>query len=70
MNFLSKKVLEFQEKKLKESEKTLHEHLDNKKRLESSGGSSKEIEHEEKLIKIWSNNIEKIKTEMKKIQEK
>ena len=70
MNFLSKKVLEYQEKKLKESEKTLHEHLDNKKRLESSGGSSKEIEHEEKLIKIWSNNIEKIKTEMKKIQEK
>ncbi|WP_299292253.1 hypothetical protein [Nitrosopumilus sp.] len=55
---------------MKESEKTLREHLDNKKRLESSGGSSKEIEHEEKLIKIWSNNIEKIKAEMRKIQEK
>lgn len=70
MNFLSKKILEYQEKKLKESEKTLHEHLENKQRLKASGGSEKEIEHEERLIKIWSNNIEKIKTEMRKIQEK
>ena len=70
MNFLSKKILEFQEKKLKESEKTLHVHLNNKKRLEASDGSSKEIEHGDKLIKIWSNNIEKINAEMRKIQEK
>ena len=70
MNFLSKKVLEYQERKLRESEKTLHKHLGNKKRLEASGGSSKEIEHEEKLVKIWSDNIEKIRAEMRKIQEK
>lgn len=70
IEFSVKKSSRISEKKLKESEKTLHEHIDNKKNLETSDGLAKEIEHEERLIKIWSNNIKKIKTEMRKIQEK
>ena len=72
MNFLSKKVLEYNQKKLTEAENNLKYHLSKKEQLAelSPKDSKKEIEKVEKLIKIWENNIEKIKKEIKKIQER
>lgn len=71
LNFLAKKVLEYQKKKLSEAEERLSYHLSRKKDLENMTmkNITKEIQNEEKMIQIWNNNIEKIKSEIKKIQE-
>lgn len=72
MNFITKKILEYQKKKLSEAENNLKNHLTNKEslKIKSAENYSKEIENEEKMIQIWTKNIEKIKHEIKKIQEK
>jgi hypothetical protein len=64
-----KKVLEYQKKKLVEAESNLQFHLTQKKQ-NGITGSDKEIANEEKMIKIWSANIEKIKLEINKIRER
>lgn len=70
MNFLSKKVLDFQKKKLESAEETLKKYIQEIKRLEKNKDSdnSKEIENNQKMIKIWTENIEKIKKEIKKLE--
>ncbi len=71
MNFLSKKVLEYQQKKLSEAENNLQYHISKKEQLEGLSSTDKNtIENEEKLIKIWTKNVEKLKKEIKKIEEK
>ena len=71
MNFITKKVLEFQYKKLSDSEKRLNQHIENKESLiNSDSDSKKEIEKLEKYIAIWNKNIQKIKKEIKKIEDK
>ena len=71
MNFITKKVLEFQYKKLTDSEKRLNQHLEKKESLiNSNSDSKKEIEKIEKYIAIWNKNIQKIKKEIKKIEDK
>lgn len=67
MNFLSKKVLDFQKKKLESAEETLKKYIDEVKRLENSNNSDG-LENSKKMVKIWTNNIEKIKKEIKKIE--
>ena len=70
MNLFAKKVLEYQQKKLVEAENNLKLHLTKKQQLKEITNSDKEIANEEKMIKIWSANIEKIKYEINKIREK
>jgi hypothetical protein len=73
MNFLTKKVLDFQQKKLSEAEKKLQYHLAKKEQLGGvvrSENIKKEIVKEEEMIKIWTRNIDKIRQEIKKIQVK
>ena len=65
----TKKVLEYQQKKLVEAQNSLQSHLDKKEELKDTG-TDKEITHEEKMIKIWSTNIGKIKQAITKLQEK
>ena len=67
MNFLSKKVLDFQKKQLVSAEETLKKYIHEIEKLES-GGDEKELENCRKMIKIWTENIEKIKNEIKKIE--
>lgn len=67
MNFITKKVLDFQYKKLADSEKRLNQHLEKKETLDVS---SKEYEKVQKYIAIWQKNIDKIKKEIKKIEDK
>ncbi len=67
MNFLSKKVLDFQKKKLESAEETLKKYIDEVKRLENTNNSD-ELENSKKMVKIWTDNIEKIKKEIKKIE--
>ena len=67
MNFVSKKVLEFQKKKLVSAEETLKNYIDEMKKLENTDDTN-ELENCEKMIKIWTDNIEKIKKEIKKIE--
>lgn len=66
MNYLQKKVLEYQQKKLAQAENTLQSHITRKEQLKDIG-SDKEMVNEDKMIKIWSTNIEKIKREINKI---
>ncbi len=66
MNFITKKVLEFQYKKLDDSKKRLNQHLEKRESLTDS----KEIEKIEKYIGIWKKNIAKIENEIKKIEDK
>lgn len=70
LNFLSKKVIGFQKKKLESAEHILKKHIHEIERLEKikNSDNSREIENHEKMIKIWSGNIEKIKKEIKKIE--
>ncbi len=72
LNFLTKKVLEYQQKKLVEAEKNLKYHLAKKEQLKEITGikDKKEIKLEEDMVKIWTKNVLKIKQEIKKIQEK
>jgi len=65
----TKKVLEYQQKKLIEAQNNLQSHLSEKKELKGTG-TDKEIANEEKMIKIWIANIEKIKQAINKLQEK
>ncbi|WP_016939921.1 MULTISPECIES: hypothetical protein [Nitrosopumilus] len=70
MNFISKKVLDFQKKKLKSAEYNLKKHIHEIERLEEikNSDNSKEIENQRKMVKIWTDNIKKIKEEIKKIE--
>jgi len=68
MNFITKKVLEIQNKKLDDSKKRLNQHLEKRESLSNS--DSKEIEKIEKYIGIWKKNIAKIEKEIKKIEDK
>jgi predicted nucleic acid-binding Zn-ribbon protein len=71
MNFITKKVLELQYKKLEDSKNRLNQHLEKRKSLINSGSDSKkEIEKLEKYIGIWNKNIQKIEKEIKKIEDK
>ena len=65
----AKKVLEYQQKKLVEAQNNLQSHLSKKKELKGTG-TDKEIANEEKMIKIWIANIEKIQQAINKLQEK
>ena len=71
MNFITKKVLEFQYKKLEDSKKRLNQHLENRESLiNSNSDSKKDLEKIEKYIGIWNKNIQKIEKEIKKIEDK
>ncbi|MDH5430330.1 MAG: hypothetical protein OEW78_00400 [Nitrosopumilus sp.] len=71
MNFITKKVLEFQYKKLDDSKKRLNQHIEKRDSLINSNyDSKKEIEKIEKYIGIWNRNIQKIEKEIKKIEDK
>ncbi|NND86345.1 MAG: hypothetical protein HKM23_03235 [Nitrosopumilus sp.] len=71
MNFITKKVLGFQYKKLDDSKKRLDQHLEKRESLiKSNSNDKKEIEKIEKYIKIWNKNIQKIEKEIKKIEDK
>ena len=67
MNFISKKVLDFQKKKLESAEETLRKYIKEVEKLENED-KPKELENSRKMIKIWTDNIEKIKKEIKKIE--
>jgi len=69
MNFITKKVLEMQYKKLDDSKKRLNQHLE-KRELLIKSDSKDELEKIEKYIGIWNKNIAKIEKEIKKIEEK
>ena len=69
MNFITKKVLEMQYKKLDDSKKRLNQHLEKREALINSD-SKKELEKIEKYIVIWNKNIAKIEKEIKKIEDK
>ncbi len=67
MNFISKKVLDFQKKKLESAEETLRKYIKEVEKLENED-KPKELENSRKMIKIWTDNIDKIKKEIKKIE--
>ena len=69
MNFITKKVLQLQYKKLDDSKKRLNQHLEKREALINSD-SKKELEKIEKYIVIWNKNIAKIEKEIKKIEDK
>ena len=69
MVVFTKKILEYQQKKLVQAENTLQSHIARKEQLKEIG-SEKDIANQDKMIKIWSTNIEKIKLEINKIQMK
>ena len=69
LNFITRKVLEMQHKKLEDSQKRLAQHLEKKESL-SDGSNPKELQKIEKYIVIWEKNIEKIKKEIKKIEDR
>lgn len=68
MNFITRKVLEMQYKKLEDSKKRLNQHLENRESLNPD--DTKEIQKLEKYIGIWKKNIEKIEKEIKKIEDR
>ena len=69
MNFITKKVLEMQYRKLDDSKKRLNQHLE-KRELLIKSNSKDELEKIDKYIGIWNKNIAKIEKEIKKIEEK
>ncbi len=69
MNFITKKVLEMQYKKLDDSKKRLNQHLEKRESLIKSDPKD-ELEKIEKYIGIWNKNIAKIEKEIKKIEDK
>ena len=69
MNFITKKVLDFQYKKLDDSKKRLNQHLEKRESLIKSD-SKEDLEKIEKYIGIWNKNIAKIEKEIKKIEDK
>jgi predicted nucleic acid-binding Zn-ribbon protein len=68
MNFITRKVLEMQYKKLEDSKKRLNQHLEKRESLNPD--DTKEIQKLEKYIGIWKKNIEKIEKEIKKIEDR
>ena len=60
MNFISKKVLDFQKKKLVSAEETLKKYIQEMEKLENED-NQKELDNSKKMIKIWTDNIDKIK---------
>ena len=79
MEFIKKHVKQYQEKKLGEALSKVKFHLDMKKQLEQKvkkiliddekTKARKEIIFHSKMVDIWKNNAEKIKKEMKKIND-
>lgn len=75
LNFLKEKVRKYQEKKLEESKEKIRFHTETKKRLEnelisdsaSASKLKKEIEKQDKLIKIWEKNVDSINKQIKKL---
>ena len=75
MDFLKKRIKKYQEKKLEESMSKIKFHsgmkkqLENKKKDNTSNCDSieKEILFHKKMLIIWTENVEKIKKEMNKI---
>lgn len=68
LNFLSKRVLEYQKKKLTEAENNLQYHISKKEQLKGIHSTDNQtMENEEKLIKIWIRNVEKLKKEIEKL---
>ncbi len=67
MGFFTKKILEYQLKKLVQAENSLKSHISKKEQLIEMG-LNKEVANQDKMIKIWSSNIEKIKREINKLQ--
>jgi len=70
LNFVSKKVLDYQKKKLVSAEEILKHHIHEIEELEKikNTDSSKELENHRKMVKIWTENIERIKKEIEKIE--
>jgi chromosome segregation ATPase len=75
LNFLKEKVRKYQEKKLIESKEKIKLHTEIKNRLEgelkSNNGNEnelkKEIEKQDKFIKIWEKNVDSINKQIKKL---
>ena len=77
MDFLKKRVKQYQEKKLDDALSKVKFHVDMKKTLEQKvkkngngidlDSIKKEISSHEDMIHIWSGNVEKIKKELTKI---
>ena len=65
MNFISKKVLDFQKKKLESAEETLRKYIKEVEKFENED-KPKKLENSKKMIKIWTDNIEKLKKKSKK----
>ena len=62
--------MEYQQKKLIEAENTLQSHMDKIKKLRLSGSDDTALKNEEKMINIWSKNVDKIEKEIAKIKSK
>ncbi len=60
-------MLDFQKKKLTSAEETLKKYMQEMEKLENTK-KPEELEKCKKMIKIWTDNIEKIKKEIKKIE--
>ena len=73
MEFLKKRIKQYQEKKLQEALDKIKFHQTMKKNLEESENQDdkiiKEISLHNKMINVWQNNYEKIQNEMKKIED-
>ena len=77
MDFLKKRVKQYQEKKLDEALSKIKFHIDMKKNLEKKiekmdndirlASIKKEISSHEDMIHIWGENVDKIKKELTKI---
>ena len=75
MDFLKKRIKKYQEKKLEESMSKIKFHTSMKKQLENKKKDNpsnydsieKEISFHNKMLVIWTENAEKIKREMNKI---
>jgi hypothetical protein len=78
LDFIKKRVKQYQEKKLNEALSKMKFHIDMKNELENKVEINddsekikirKEISYHAKMVDIWKNNSEKIKKEMKKIDD-
>ena len=79
MDFLKKRVKQYQEKKLDEALSKIKFHIDMKKTLEQKikkndngielASIKKEISSHDDMIHIWKKNVDKIKKELAKINQ-
>ena len=75
MDFLKKRIKKYQEKKLEESMSKIKFHTSMKKQLENEKKDNsvnydsieKEISFHNKMLIVWTENADKIKKEMNKI---